>query len=102
PGFSQKNLAPGSPKNDDLQLARPRASPLLFVFIAPPAQSSSRVAKISPHKTHQRSAAAVLLPWLAAEPPDHGSAESGAADRHPRTTAAVGDVRSRWDKDWSA
>ncbi len=31
-GFPQKNVAPGSPGSDDLQLGRPTASPLLAFF----------------------------------------------------------------------
>lgn len=93
--FPPKNIAPGSPTNDDPQLGRPLAFPILSVFIAPPAESSTRVGVISRHKPHQRSAASGLLPWPAAELPGRGSAKSGAADRHPRTTAVVGGARSR-------
>ena len=31
-GFPQRNFAPGSPSNDDRQLGRPTASPLLFLL----------------------------------------------------------------------
>src|SRR5689334_4714913 len=93
--FPPENIAPGSPENDDLHLGRPLPSPALSVLIAPPAESSTLVEVISRHKTHHKSAASVLLPWPAAELPDHGSAESGAADPHPRTTAVVAGARSR-------
>src|SRR5487761_455824 len=95
PRLPPENIAPGSPTNDDLHLARPPASPVLSVLIAPPAESSTLIGVISRHKTHHKSAASGLLPWRAAELPDHGSAESGAADPHPRTTAVVGGARSR-------
>jgi len=75
----------------------PVPPPLRFsIFIAPlPRQSSTLEQQIFPHKRHQISAASVLLPWPVAELLGRGSAESCAADRHPRTTVEVGDVRSR-------
>jgi hypothetical protein len=109
--FLQKNCAPGSPRNDDLQLGRPPASPVLCffrpgahlaslplrasVFIAPPRESSTLVREISPRKTHQTLVPGDRLPSLAAEPPDHDSAGSRAVDPHPRTTAAADDAQSR-------
>src|ERR1700739_1868457 len=94
-----ENLAPGSPRSHDFHRGRPLASPVLFLFIASPAESSTLVGVISRHKTHHKSAASVLLQGPAAELPDHGSAESGAADPHPRTTAVVGGARSRGDNE---
>src|SRR5271157_2099460 len=111
----QKNVAPGSPRNDDRHLGRPLASPgLCFfrtsegtgahptsptwrpsVFIAPPPESSTLIAETAPRKTHQTLVPEDRLPSLAAEPPDHDSAGSRAVDRHPRTTAAADDAQSR-------
>src|ERR1700758_5734920 len=110
-----KKFAPGSPRNDDRHLGRPLASPhgVLFshlrrhgrtlasldlavpVFIAPPPESSAWVRPISPRTTHQTLVPGDRLPWLAAEPLGHDSAESRAIDRHPRTTAAGDDAQSR-------
>ncbi len=107
-----KNFAPGAPRNDDLQLGRRPVSPVwcfsrrsectpasspsgLPFFIAPPPQSSTRVADISPRKRHQTLVPGDRLPWLAAEPPDHDSAGSRAIDRHPRTSAAADGAQSR-------
>src|ERR1700745_2385141 len=92
---STKKIAPGSFRNDDRRPARPLYTPFLSFFIAPPAKSSTLVADIAPHKMHQTSAASGLLPWPVGERPVHVSAESVAPDQHPRTTAGVGDVRSR-------
>src|SRR5215469_4164457 len=111
----QKNFAPGSSRNDDRQLGRPRASPLLYffrtgerrdphpasstlpssVFIAPPPERSTSGPAISPRKTHQTLVPAGLLPWHAAELPGHDSAGWRAVDRHPGTTAAADDAQSR-------
>src|SRR5712691_10369335 len=111
----QKNVAPGAPRNDDLQLGRPLASPVCCFFrtsagtaappasstsrssflIAPPRQSSTLVADISPRKTHQILVPGGQLPWLAAELPGHDSAGSRGVDRHPGTTAPADDAQSR-------
>src|SRR5260370_27564315 len=107
-----KNFAPGSPRNDDLQLGRPPLSPVwcfgrrpectpasspsgLAFFIAPPPQSSTLVADISPRKRHQILVPGGQLPWLAAELPGHDSAGWRGVDRHPETTVAAGGAQSR-------
>src|SRR5260370_34862761 len=69
------------------------------VFIAPPPESSAWGREISPRTTHQTLVLGDRLPWLAAEPPDHDSAESRAVDPHPRTTAAARDARPRGESE---
>ena len=95
PVSAQKNLRQDRLENDDPQLGRSIASPVCPFSLHHLRKAQPGLREISPHKRHQRSAASDLLPWLAAELPDRGSAGAGAADRHPRTTAAVGDARSR-------
>src|SRR5437588_11247414 len=96
PVFYQKFRARmGPPGTTSSTSVDPLASPVFFVFIAPPAQSASLVAEIVPRRLPQTSVLSDLLPWPAAEPRDRGLAGSGAADPHPGTTLVDADGRPR-------